>query len=148
MSHTVNLYMSVDALVKGVRHQLGNKNAITVTLTGAEEADHKQYTLAVAGTQLVWQASSTESANVTFVTMALITDKNIDVELVCDVNNGVGTKVWTQRVPANMPFLLPSKVAFANATADFASGTADSIEKISIRNASADEAHVQVMILN
>ncbi len=148
MSHTVNLFMSVDALVKGVRHQLGNKNAISVTLTASEEVDHKQYTLAASGTQLVWQASSTESANVAFTAMAFITDKNIDVEMICDVNNGVGTKVWTQRVPANMPFLLPSKVAFANATADFASGTADLIEKISIRNATADEAHGQVMILN
>lgn len=147
MSHTVNLFMSVDALVKGVRHQLGNKNAISITLS-AEETDHKQYTLAAAGTQLVWQASSTEAANVTFTAMAFITDKNLDVEMVCDVNNGVGTRVWVQRVPANMPFLLPSKVAFANTTVDFGGGTADSIEKISIRNATADEAHVQVMILN
>jgi len=148
MSHTVNLFMSVDALVKGVRHQLGNKNAITVTLTASEEVDHKQYTLAAAGTQLVWQATSTESANVAFTAMAFLTDKNIDVEMVCDVNNSVGKKVWVQRVPANMPFLLPSKVAFANCTEDFAGGTADTIEKISIRNATADEAHVQVMILN
>lgn len=148
MSHTVNLYMSIDALVKGVRHQLGNKSAITITLTASEEVDHKQYTLAGTATQLVWQASSTEAANTAFTAMAFLTDKNIDVELVCDVNNGVGKKVWTQRVPANMPFLLPSKVAFANAGEDFASGSADVIEKVSIRNATADEASVQVMILN
>ena len=149
MAHTVNLYFAIDALVKGVRHTIGSKaTPISVTLT-AEEVDNRQYTLVGSGTeQLVWQASSTESANVAFVNVAILTDKIIDVEIICDVNNGVGTVVWQQRIPANFPFLLPSKVAFAAATADFATGTADTIEKITLRNASADDAHVQVMILN
>lgn len=148
MSHTVNLYAAVDALVNGIRHLLGSKSTpVTITLT-AEEVSDFQYTIAASTVQAVWSASSTENPNVAFNLIAIITNKDIDVEMVCDANNGVGRVVWQQRVPENRVFIIPSKVAYAATTPSFATGTADLIETINIKNTAGADAKVQVLILN
>ena len=114
----------------------------TYTLT---EKVARTFDVAATTEVVVWDPVNVPSEQVTaFQYIWFLGDQEFDVEWV--VNTGDANLVTqTQRVPAGMPFLLPSNVAFDGNGGVGLSGTQDVIDQVSVK-AGATAAKIQVEI--
>lgn len=78
------------------------------------------------------------------VLMLLVDTDGVDVELRTDQNAGVGRMVFTISPIANVPVFLDPR-SMANYTADFATGTADSIERVTVKNSTGEDVKVTIL---
>lgn len=99
-------------------------------------------------TATTWTAWTTGDGGLTdFDWIGIQSDYAVFVEFVCDTGAEVGTVVFAKEIQAGVPFSMHSDDAYANYTANFASGTEDVIDKIRIRNVSGSTARVRVVTI-
>lgn len=100
--------------------------------------------LATATTYTAWTAGDVIS-NWDFLWIK--SDQSIKVELTVDYGNEVGTILIPLIVTANAPLMISYDDALAVYTAAFATGTADVIDRIKIRNDSGSTANIRVVLI-
>lgn len=118
--------------------------AYSITVDGYYERLNKS--LATSTTWDAWESGS--SAAVTdFDFLWLVSDQVVLVEFTADKGGEVGTVVFSQEAQAGIPLMLTSDDCMANYTANFATGTADVIDRIRVRNVSGSTAAIELLIV-
>jgi hypothetical protein len=106
---------------------------------------YRSVTIADAGTAKVYDRDEITG---TFELLMLLSDvSGVDVELRTDQNAGVGRMVYTVSLTAGIPLFLPVR-SMANYTLDFATGTADSIERVTVKNSTGEEVKISIFTVS
>jgi hypothetical protein len=143
---TLNVYQAFDVTVSGVTTARGSRSAPSaITVAGQKKEWNRS--LATSTTAVVWDGTDTDESLADFDFFYLKSDQDLLVEFMCDKGGQVGTVVFARKVLANEPLMLLHDDAMANYTAAFATGTADVIDKISVRNTSGVTAVVDVVLV-
>lgn len=143
---TLNVYQAFDVTVNGVTVARGSRSAPSaVTVAGQKKEWNRS--LATSTTALAWDGTDTNEPLADFDFMYLKSDQDLLVEFTCDKGAEVGTVVFARKVLANEPLMLLHDDAMALYTANFATGTADVIDRIRVRNVSGSTAVVDVVLI-
>lgn len=144
MTYTLNVYKGMDLQIGGEPIVRGSRSApIAISVDGVTQEFHKQVlTTAIWN---VWQAGGDVIPD--FDYLWIETDQDVELELTCDFSGNVGTVVFAFSVKSGRPFDLLSDDAWANYTANFASGTLDVIDRIRIKNTSGSTANIRVLLV-
>lgn len=128
---TLRIYTGFECDLNGIKYSGGSRSTpVEITVT---EYMGGVISLATATTLDLW---SSASAVTTFDYFFIKCDQDIRIELTVDRGAEVGTILIPLLVEANTPFQLIYDDALANYTANFATGSADIIDRIRIRNVS------------
>jgi hypothetical protein len=142
---TLSLYAAAQFTVGAVNIAVGSRGgAYSITVDGQHQLLNRS--LATSTTWDAWE-SGAETAITDFDFLWVLSDQNVLVEMTADKAADVGTVVFAQEAQANVPLMLTSDDCMANHTADFATGTADVIDRIRIRNVSGSTATIQFLIV-
>ena len=148
MTQTAKVYFRID-LDSGDEHIAigqGERTAISYNLSG-NEYSHQQYTIETITSQLIFDGPN-GIPFIDFELLAIISDQDLEIELVVDDNSTVGKVVNNFSIKQNIPFILAGNAARAIAGGilgeNFADGTADTIDEIRLMNnqAKIGRAHV------
>jgi hypothetical protein len=123
-----------------------NNYTFTQSYTTIEE---KVYSVAAAGTQILWDPTTDGSeTSGTFTTLIIATSDTFDLEFVTDVGVDVGDEAGTVRVSPGLPLMLGGDDSYANVTGVDAlgTGTLDVIDKIRAKNVSSATATIRVWL--
>lgn len=115
----------------------GGSRSAPVELTIDGKSHEWRGAVPATSSRTIWEASNSNYPISDFDYMMVEADQVVILELTCDANNGVGLKTFAIEIPANQPFAMTSDTAIANFTTDVATGTADVIDKIRLRNSVA-----------
>lgn len=143
---TLNVYQAFDVTVDGATISRPSRSAPTVITVAGLKKEWKR-SLATSTTALVWDGTDTNEPLADFDFMYLKSDQDLLVEFTCDKGAEVGTVVFARKVLANEPLMLLHDDAMALYTANFATGTADVIDRIRVRNVSGSTAVVDVVLI-
>lgn len=140
------IYSYFRATINGKLYEAGVRNTPTeITLTDVLFEGRKSL---AAGD--VWDAwgFSTEEPVSAFDVLVIESDlSGVLVELTCDKGNDVGREEFVVELVAGLPLILGSDSSMANYTADFASGTADVIDRIRVKNPSGASSSAKVSVM-
>jgi hypothetical protein len=143
---TLNVYQAFDVTVNGVTTLRPSRSAPSaITVLGQKKEWNRS--LATATTAVVWDGTDADESLADFDFFYLKSDQDLLVEFMCDKGGQVGTVVFARKLLANEPMMLLHDDAMANYTAAFATGTADVIDKISVRNVSGTTAVVDAVLV-
>ena len=104
----------------------------------------KEFTLATSTTLDLWTSAD---AVTNFDYLWLESDQDIYVEWTCDRGAEVGLVVFGDIIEANHPWDRFYDDALALYTANFATGTADVIDRIRLRNVSGTTANIRAVLI-
>jgi len=143
---TLNVYQAFDVTVNGMTVDRGSRSAPTaITVLGQKKEWNRS--LATATTALVWDGTDANEPLADFDFLYIKADQDLLVEFTCDVGADIGVVVFARKVLANEPVMILHDDAMANYTAAFATGTADVIDRIRVRNVSGSTAVVDVVLV-
>jgi hypothetical protein len=146
LSVTLNVYQALDVTVDGVQLLRGSRSAPTaITVDGRRKEWNRS--LATATTATVWDGTDTSEPLADFDALYIKSDQILLVEFTCDKGAEVGTVVFARKLLASEPMLILHDDAMALYTANFATGTADVIDRIRVRNESGSTAIVDVLLI-
>jgi len=150
MTQTAKIYFRVD-IDSGDEHislGKGERAAIAYNISGDEYA-HQQYTIETTTSQLIFDGPNAMPF-ADFELIAIISDLDLEIELVVDDNSTIGKVVNNFSIKQNVPFILADNAARAIVGGvlgeNFADGTADTIDEIRLKNNQATSATVEVLI--
>lgn len=142
---TLSLYAAAQFTVGAVTISVGSRGgAYSISVDGQHELLNRS--LATSTTWDAWESGS-ETAITDFDFCWVLSDQAVLVEFTADKGGENGTVVSTHEAQAGVPLMLTSDDCMANHTADFATGTADVIDRIRIRNVSGSTATIQFLIV-
>lgn len=134
---TLRVWKAFEVDIGGVKYSGGSRSdALELTVTQAVQIG--PFSLAASTTRTIWTGSSDELADFDF--LWILSNADIRAELTVDADDDVGDELWGRIIEADMPFDLLGDGALADYTASFATGTADVIDRLRLRNASASAA--------
>ena len=143
---TLNVYQHFYMTISGDTVARGSRSAPTaITVDGQKKEWNRS--LATATTALVWDGTATDEPLSNFDFLYIKSDQDLLVEFTCDKGAEVGTVVFARKVLASEPMMILHDDAMANYTAAFATGTADVIDRIRVRNTSGSTAVVDVVLV-
>lgn len=144
MSATLRIWDSWE-LLGGVKGDEGGSRSKPIELTVDGLIEHKVIQLATSTTITLWD-SSESITNFDFLWFQA--DQDLYCEVTADRGAEVGTVVFGFIVESNTPFRLIYDDALANFTANFATGTADVIDRIRLRNVSGTTANIEYCLIS
>lgn len=136
------LYWELD--LPSIKHFGGSRSSPTEVTVDGYVIEHK-FSLAATTTKSIWNGTSDELTN--FEYLYIESDQDVRIELTVDVGNEVGDELWAKIIKANQPFDIMEDDALAVYTANFATGTADVIDRLRIRNAGSTAANVRIVMV-
>lgn len=139
---TVNNYHYWETTIDGTLYH-GGSLTTPVSVTAAVEEKHLQtFSVEDAATKKIFDVA-TDIGD--FDYMVITSDQAVLLQIVVDDNGTSGEAYMVFTLIANLPFIMPSKVALASdGTVDLFDGTADVIERIDIKNSSGVTAKISV----
>lgn len=141
---TVNVFQKIEMEIDGVKTERGSRsNPTQVTVDGLVYEFNRN--LATATTWDVWTAGVATISD--WDVLYVESDYDVNIELTCDYGNEVGTVVFAKTIKASCPLMLTHDDALAIYTANFATGSADVIDRIRIRNTSGSTAAVRGLLI-
>lgn len=115
-----------------------------VEIEVAGYVDNDTVSLATATTLTLWNSAE---ALTDFDFFYLKADQALYVEITCDRGGEVGLEELAFVLPAGRPLILPDDGALALYTSNFATGTADVIDSIRVRNVSGSTATIERAVI-
>lgn len=141
---TIRVWQAFDTL--GVEPPVeGGDRARPVEITVGGQSLEFKFSLAATTTKAVWNGTSDLLTNFEFLWIE--SDQDIYAELTVDVGNEVGDELWARYIKANQPLCLFEDDGIANYTANFATGTADVIDRLRVRNPGSTAANVRIVLV-
>lgn len=123
-------------------------------ITGAEgDVTDVRHDLGTGTSKIIWDAGEASGGETptasTFLFGYVVSDlDDVELEIAVDIGADVATALHTVQLKKNVPYLLPSKVAYAgDYTANWGAGTLDNIERIRARNPSTSTAATVRVVL-
>ena len=143
---TLNVYQAFDMTVSGVTVARGSRSAPTaITVVGQKKEWNRS--LANNTPALVWDGTDTNEPMAEFDFLYIKADQDLLVEFTCDKGGEVGTVLFARKVLASEPVMILHDDAMALYTAAFATGTADVIDRIRVRNTSGSTAVIDIVLV-
>lgn len=143
---TLYSYIGFEMDISGVKTARGSRGGPTsITVDGQTKVWNRS--LADSTTATIWDGTDTSEPLSNFDYLYIIATQAIRIELTCDKGAEVGTVVFCKNLPANTPWCILYDDAMANYTANYASGTADVIDRIRVRNVSGSTAVVDAVLV-
>lgn len=140
---TLRVYKAFEVEIDGVPYRGGSRSSpLEISVTEAVQIG--PFDLDATTTKTIWTGSSDELAD--FDYLWIVSDSDIWAELTVDVGGEVGDELWARVIEANRPFDLIGDGGLANYTANFATGTADMLDRLRLRNAGSEAARVTVFM--
>jgi hypothetical protein len=140
---TLRVWKAFEVEINGVRYNGGSRSSpLEISVTNAIQLG--PFSLAASTTKTLWTGSTDELSDFDF--LWIVSDSDIYAELTVDVSNGVGDELWGRIIEANQPYDLIGDGGLANYTANFATGTADVIDRLRVRNPGSSAATVTAFL--
>lgn len=119
-----------------------SKRAYAKTISSQKEAYRVELDVAASGTEVVWDPLAWSGFPVSaFKGLVLVSDGQLDIELLTDKGGEVGSEANSFRLEANAPFFLAADDSYANhGASDAFGGTLDQTERIRANNPSSTES--------
>ena len=136
--------MHVETTLDGEVISLGSLTSPTSVTYATEHGHFQQYTVASSSTQKLFDVSEDLSD---FDVMFIVSSQDVEVEYV--VANGGNEVVYTRKIRANLMEIIGSDDSRDSThTEDWgADGTADTIDKVTVKNTGSSSANIKVLAL-
>lgn len=122
----------------------GGSKSAPIELSVAGQKIDKEFSLATSTTLDLWTSADTATD---FDYVWIEADQDLRVEWTCDRGAEVGTVVFADLIEADTPWDRLYDDALANYTANFATGTADVVDRIRLRNVSGSTAYGRFVLI-
>lgn len=140
MSATLRILNYFETIING-RTVDGGSRSDYQEMAISEPHFDKTFSIPVNTTIDAWGFSGVDESVSDFDYCFILSNKSgLYAEFTVDKGGEVGTVPFTLGLVANIPLPLPTKLAFANYTADFAGGTVDQIDRIRLHNPAGNSA--------